>query len=92
MSGECVISLVLSRHNKKLKEWASVNNSQPDKCHSSVLQLSFIYKTKEKTSSRHADPKDVKRRQRENKKESKSDPWPFGSSFYMFFLLPLGLP
>ena len=36
MSGECVISLVLSRHSKDLKQ-------RMDQYYSSVLQLSFIW-------------------------------------------------
>ena len=38
----------------------------------------------------HDDPKDPKRRERESMRER--DPWPFGSSFYVFLFLCLGLP
>ena len=42
---ECVISSVLSRYGKILKQWK-------DRCYSSMLQLSFIWQAKENTSSR----------------------------------------
>ena len=45
MSGEFVISSVMSRHNKNLKR-------RMDQCYSFVLQLSFIQKVKENTFSR----------------------------------------
>ena len=43
MSGECVISLVLSHHSKNLKQQTSV---------AAWLQLSFIWQAKENTCSR----------------------------------------
>ena len=42
MSGECVISLVLSRHSKILKQ-------EMDQSYSYLLQLSFIWPAKENT-------------------------------------------
>ena len=45
MSGEFVISSVLSRCSKNVKQWT-------DHCYSSVLQLSFIWQAKENTSLR----------------------------------------
>lgn len=42
LSGECVISSVLSHHNKDLKQWTSVT---------ARLQLSFIQQAKESTPS-----------------------------------------
>ena len=50
-----------------------------DQCYSSMLQLSFIYKVKENASSRHADPKDVKRREA---------PGPAVATLFTEFLLP----
>ena len=44
MSGQCVISLVLSRHSKDLKCWTNVT---------SQLQLSFILQAKDSTLLRH---------------------------------------
>ena len=44
MSGECVVSLVLSRHSKDLKCWTNVT---------SQLQLSFIWQAKDSTLLRH---------------------------------------
>ena len=88
MSGECVISSVLFCHNKNLKRRTGVTAlgragvTAPS--YSSVLlenKGKYILK-----AGRLADPKDTKRR------ETESEPWPFGSSFYMFFLLPLSLP
>ena len=43
MLGECVISLVLSHHSKKLKQGM-------DQYYSYMLQLSFIWQAKENTS------------------------------------------
>ena len=48
LSGECVISSVLSRHNKNLKRRTfkalrqTVSQLSEDQCYSSMLQLSFI--------------------------------------------------
>ena len=76
MSGECVISLVLSHHSKRWKRQTSVT---------ARLQLSFIWQAKENTSSRReGGPTQKKRRE--------VPLLNFGSSFYMFFLLPLSLP
>ena len=67
--------------------------SRMDQCYSSMLQLcvtaQFYLGNKGKyilEAWGHANPKDVKRRERER------GPQPFGSSFYLFFPLPLGLP
>ena len=62
-------------------------SSQTDQCYSSVLQLSFIYKIKENTSSRHKGMLTQKKLVRE--RTSAREPWTFGSSFYMLFP-PLG--
>ena len=43
MSGQCVISLVLSCRSKNLKQWTSVTTR---------LQLTFIWQAKENTTSR----------------------------------------
>ena len=52
--GEFVISSLLSHHNKNLKQWMDQHySSWMDQCHSSILQLSFIQKVKENTSSRY---------------------------------------
>ena len=57
-----------------------------DQCYSSVLQLSFISNVKENTSLRHEGMPTQKTLREEKPQPS------FGSSLYMFFLLPLGLP
>ena len=44
LSGECVISLVLSHCSKDLKQWTSVT---------ALLQFSFIWQAKDSTSLRH---------------------------------------
>ena len=51
-----------------------------------VLQLSFIWQAKENTSSR------CRGMQTQRNKEKRGTWLNFGSSFYMFFLLPLSLP
>ena len=61
-------------------------SSQTDQCYSSMLQLSFIQKIKENTSSRCEGMPTQKTRKEER------EPWPFGSSFICFFSSPLGLP
>ena len=68
---------------KNLKWWTSV---------AARLQLSFIWQTKENISSRHEGML-TQRREEKNAPACgrERDPWPFGSSFYMFSL-PLGLP
>ena len=76
LSGECVISSVLSSHSKNLKR-------QNDQCYSSMLQLSFIWQAKENTSSRQQS-KPIQKMWRE---ERRSPQLNFGSSFYMFFFL-----
>ena len=105
LSEECVISSILSHHNKNLKlrtsvttlGWTSVTaleqtsvtalrwTSVTALCYSSVLfrKLRKIH-PRGVRACRPKRPKDAKRRERH--------PWPFGSSFYMFFLLPLDLP
>ena len=72
ISGECVISSVLSRCSKNLKQWM-------DQCYSSVLFR----------KQRKIHPQGVGVGQ----PEREASPWfNFGSTFYMFFLLPLRLP
>ena len=63
------------------------HSSWTDQCHSSVLQLSFIQKIKGKKSLRCEGMLTQKTRREDRERH----PQPFGSSFYMFFLLPLGL-
>ena len=116
--GECVISSVLSHHNKNLKRWTSLTalgqivSQLSDR---SVLQLRVTAQFNLENEGKyilkalgHADPKDVKKRGRalpcnrvceresahvgKSRRERERDPWPFGSSFYMFFPPPLGLP
>ena len=53
LSGECVISSVLSRRSKNLKQWTSVT---------AQLQLRFIWQVKENTSSRREDGPTQKKR------------------------------
>ena len=50
----------------------------------------FYLENKGNTSSRLEGMPTQKTRGK--RREGARDPWPFGSSFYMFFLLPLGLP
>ena len=78
MSGECVISSVLSRCSKNLKQWMN-------QCSSSMLQLSFIWLTKENISWR-CEGGPTQKTQREEKPQAQF--W----LLYMFFLLPLSLP
>ena len=66
MSGECVISLVLSHHNKNLKQWTSVSalgrTSITALCYSSIL-----FRKQRKIHPKvwgHADSKDVKKIER----------------------------
>ena len=83
-SWEYVISLVLSHHNTNLKRWTlkpsdrQCLSSRTDQCFSSVLQLSFIYKIKENTSSRH-EHMPTQKTQRE---ERDPHPQPFSCSFF----------
>ena len=103
LSGECVISSVLSCHSKHLK-WRTL---KPSACHSSqtVLQLhvtaQFYLENKGKYILKawgHTNPKDTKRREEEREGERQSthawdrDPWTFGFSFYMFFSSPWTCP
>ena len=85
MSGECVISSALSRHNKNLKWRTSVSalgrTSITAPCNSSIL-----FRKQRKIHPEawgHADKKTLTKER---------DLQSFGSSFYTFFLLPLGLP
>ena len=95
LSGECIIYLVLSHHNKNLKR----QTLKPSACHKSrtVLQLhvtaQFYLENKGKYILEvwgYADPKDTKRRVRERERErvrahtGERHPQPFGSSFYVF--------
>ena len=86
LSGECVISLDLAHSNKNLKRWTSIIalrwTSVTAPCYSSVL-----FRKQRKTHPRGMRACQPKRR------TEKRGPRPnFGSSFYMLFLLPLGLP
>ena len=99
LSGECVISSVLSCHNKNLK-WRTL---KPSVHHSSwtVLQLRVIAQFYLENKGKyileawgHADPKDAKRRDRERERTSVHgrDPLaPWLLCLYVFFP-PLGLP
>ena len=78
MSGVCVISSVLSCCSKNLKQWMN-------QCSSSMLQLSFIWLTKENISWR-CEGGPTQKTQREEKPQAQF--W----LLYMFFLLPLSLP
>ena len=86
MSGEFVISSVLSHCNKNE---ATDQRYSPwtDQCYTwSMLQLSFIQKVKENTSLRlegRPTQKDTKRREA---------PRPIWGPLFIYFLLPLGLP
>ena len=75
LSGECVISSVLSSHSKNLKR-------QNDQCYSSMLQLSFIWQAKENI------PSGMRVGQPKRRKEKKNPQLNFGSSFYMLFSPP----
>ena len=93
MLRECVISSVLSHHNKNLKQWMDQRyspgldqyySSWMGHCYSSELQLSFIQKIKENTSLRHEGMLTQNMRREERPRPN------FGSSFYMFFSPPPG--
>ena len=97
MSGECVISLVLSHHNKNLKWRTNISalrrTSITAPCYSSIL-----FRKQRKIHPKvwgHADPKDTKREERERNKRVCTCMGerlrPFGSSFYVCFPPP-GLP
>ena len=69
------------------------HSSQMDQCYSSMLQLSFIWIIKENTSLRCEGMLTQKpRKEEQGWGGGERDPQPFDSSFYMIFLLPLGLP
>ena len=103
MSGECVISSVLSHHNKNLKRQMlkpSVCHSSQTDCVSALRKISvtapFYLENKGKYILKewgHADPKDTKKRERDRaltrERERPLAVWLF---YFMFFLLPLGLP
>ena len=97
LSGKCVISSVLSCHNKNLKWWTS---SWMDHCYSSVLfrKQRKIHPQGVRTwQPKRWKERETKQRETDRESERESDrdretPWTFDSSFYMFFLLPLGLP
>ena len=95
LSGECVISSVLSHHNKHVKQWTL----KPSERHSfrTVLQLhvtaQFYFENKGKYILKawgHADPKDTMR-ERVCAQERPPALWPLGPSFCLFFPPP-GLP
>ena len=79
MSGERVISSVLSHCSKNLKQ-------QTNQCYSSVLQLSFIWQAKKNTSSRHEGG------QTEISKMKRSPSSIFAPLFICFFVPSLILP
>ena len=104
--GECVISLVLSRHNKNSKWRTSITalgqtvSQLSDRSSVKLLvPAQFYLENKGKyilEAWGHADPKDAKRRKREREKESKrardrETPAPW-LLFLCFFLLRLDLP
>ena len=93
--GECVISSVLSHHNKNLNRHMGQHYSPwMDQCYSSwmgqhyssMLQLSFIQKVKENTSLRQEGMPTQKT------EEKRGPPRPILASLFMFSHLPLGLP
>ena len=112
MLRECVISSVLSCHNKNLKWQTSVKPSYRPRHRSwtDTVTAQFYFENKGKYILEawwHADPKDTKRIEREGGRGEREreggrqgerthvrarPPWLFGFSFYMFYLLPLGLP
>ena len=102
LSGECVISSVLSCHSKHLK-WRTL---KPSACHSSqtVLQLHVTAQFYLENNGKyileawgHANPKDMKRRDKERGRETEHARtgerppalWPL---FLYVFFLPLDLP
>ena len=91
VSGECVISSVLSHHNKHMKQWTL----KPSASHNSqtVLQLcvtaQFYLDNKGKYILEewgHANPKDMKRRERESVGERSLPLWV--SFLYVLFPSP----
>ena len=103
--GECIISLVLFRHNKNSKWRTSITASGqtvPQLSERASVKLlvtaQFYLENKGKyilEAWGHADPKDAKRRKREREKESKrarDRETPALRLLFMFFLLRLDLP
>ena len=92
VSGECVISSVLSRHIKHMKRWTLKplvhhnSRSVTAPCYSPVLFRKW--RKIHYWGVRACHPK---RHKEKREREHRRDPQPFGSSFYVFFL-PLGLP
>ena len=78
LSGECVISSVLSCHSKNSKQQTSVTTR---------LQFSFFFGKQRKIC-----PWGMRAGRPKRCKEKRSQRLNFGSSCYMFFLLPLSLP
>ena len=97
VSGEYVISSILSHHNKNLKR----QKLKPlDRlCLSSwtdCVTAQFYSENKRKIHPQSMSAYQLKWREgvraRERERERASEPQPFGSSIYIFFSLPLGLP
>ena len=87
LSGECGISSVLSRHNKNLK-WQMLKPSTCLSSRTNRVTAQFYLENKRKYIVQvwgHADPKDMKRRERKC-------PSPLAPLFICFYLLLLGLP
>ena len=97
LSEECVISSVLSHHNKNLKQQTSITalgQTVSQLSDRSVLQLCVTAQIYLENKGKYIKihpwgvracwPKDSKKRER--------DPGPFDSSFYTSFFLSLGLP
>ena len=84
MLGECVISSILSHHNKNLKQRTSVKalgQTVSQLLDRWVLQLRFTAQFYLENKGKyilkmrgHADPKDMERRKREHEKESERPP------------------
>ena len=105
MWGECVISSVLSHHNKNLKWRTSIKalrQTVSQFLDRSVLQLCFTAQFYLENKGKyilkmwgHADPKDMEGRERESAWEREREtpsPWLLFLFIYLFFSLPLGLP
>ena len=102
LSGECITSLILSHHNKKLKR----RTLKPSACHNSrtVLQLhvtaQFYLENKGKYILEvHTDPKDTKKRERKRAPAHTRVGGGMGGEtplalwfLFLCFFLPLGLP
>ena len=95
MSGECVISSVLSHHNKNLKQQTlhllACHSSWTDQCYSSMLQLSFIQKIKENISLR-SEGMPIQKTQRERQSVGERPLALWLLFLYVFFSSPLDLP